>query len=117
MLGVLRAMEEKASEAAPNKLPRLREGGLDGCDGRAEGIVGVIGGDVVSVNEVEGGVVVTMACAVCGRLVALRVIVLFVDKGGNADGGGDETMGEYVTNEADAAADGRAANGSATSMR
>lgn len=61
MLGVLRAKEEKASEAAPNKLPRLREGGLDGSEGGAEDSIGVIGSDVMSTTEVEGEMVVTMA--------------------------------------------------------
>ena len=113
----MRANKDKASEAAPNRLPRLREGGLAGCDGGAEDSIGDIGGVGKSASEVEGDVVVIIDCAVRGRLEFLRVIVVFVDKGPSGEAGGDEMTGEYVTNEAVAAADGCAANGSATSMR
>lgn len=64
----MRANDESASEAAPNRLPRLREGGLDGCDGGAEDSIGDMGGDGKSENDVEGEAVVIIDCAVRGLL-------------------------------------------------
>ena len=113
----MRANEDNASDAAPNRLPRLREGGLDGCDDGTEDNIGDIGGVGRSVSEVGEEAVVTIDCAVRGRLVFLWVKVVFVDKGPRGEAGGDEMTGEYVTNDEVAAADGCAANGSATNMR
>lgn len=117
MFGVLRAKEEKASEAAPRMLPRLRVGGLAGGLVGGDASIGDMGGDGRSANDVEGDVVVAIDCAVRGRLMDLRVTVAFGDKVVSIGGKGDEVVGEYVTKDADAVAVGCTANGSATSMR
>ena len=98
-------------------LPRLRVGGLAGGVVGGDASIGDMGGECKSANDVDGEVDVATDWAVRGRLMDLRVTVAFGDKVVSTGGRADEVVGEYVTNDADAAAVGCTANGSATSMR